>query len=52
MAGVGLQLFRAISTRDIPLIQGSVLLIAVTFVFINLLVDVTYALLDPRIKYS
>ena len=50
--GVGLQLFRAISTRDIPLIQGSVLLIAVTFVFINLLVDVTYALLDPRIKYS
>jgi len=50
--GVGLQLFRAISTRDIPLIQGSVLLIAVTFVFINLLVDVTYALLDPRIRYS
>lgn len=50
--GVGLQLYRAISTRDIPLIQGSVLLIAVTFVFINLLVDVLYAYLDPRIKYS
>jgi ABC-type dipeptide/oligopeptide/nickel transport system permease component len=50
--GVGLQLFRAISTRDIPLIQGSVLLIAVTFVFINLLVDLMYAVLDPRIRYS
>jgi ABC-type dipeptide/oligopeptide/nickel transport system permease component len=50
--GVGLQLYRAISTRDIPLIQGSVLLIAVTFVFINLLVDVLYAWLDPRIRYS
>jgi ABC-type dipeptide/oligopeptide/nickel transport system permease component len=50
--GVGLQLFRAISTRDIPLIQGSVLLIAVTFVFINLLVDLAYAVLDPRIRYS
>jgi ABC-type dipeptide/oligopeptide/nickel transport system permease component len=50
--GVGLQLYRAISTRDIPLIQGSVLLIAVTFVFINLLVDILYAYLDPRIRYS
>lgn len=50
--GVGLQLYRAISTRDIPLIQGSVLLIAVTFVLINLLVDVVYAYLDPRIRYS
>ncbi len=50
--GVGLQLYRAISTRDIPLIQGSVLLIAVVFVFINLLVDALYAYLDPRIRYS
>ncbi len=50
--GVGLQLYRAISTRDLPLIQGSVLLIAVTFVFVNLLVDVLYAYLDPRIRYS
>jgi peptide/nickel transport system permease protein len=50
--GVGFQLFRAIAARDIPLIQGGVLLIAVTFVFINLLVDVLYAYLDPRIKYG
>lgn len=50
--GVGLQLYRAISTRDIPLIQGSVLLIAVTFVFVNLFVDLIYAYLDPRIQYT
>jgi peptide/nickel transport system permease protein len=50
--GVGFQLFRAIAARDIPLIQGGVLLIAVTFVFINLLVDVLYAYLDPRIRYG
>ncbi len=50
--GVGLQLYRAISTRDIPLIQGSVLLIAVTFVVINLVVDLLYAVLDPRIRYA
>lgn len=50
--GVGFQLYRAIAARDIPLIQGAVLLIAVTFVFINLLVDVLYAYIDPRIKYS
>jgi peptide/nickel transport system permease protein len=46
--GVGLQLFRAISTRDLPLIQGGILLIAVGFVMINLLVDILYAYLDPR----
>jgi peptide/nickel transport system permease protein len=50
--GVGFQLYRAIAARDIPLIQGGVLLIAVTFVFVNLLVDVLYAYLDPRIKYG
>lgn len=46
--GVGLQLFRAISTRDLPLIQGGILLIAVGFVVINLVVDILYAYLDPR----
>lgn len=50
--GVGLQMYRAISSRDIPLIQGGVLLIALTFVLINLLVDVLYAYLDPRIRYT
>lgn len=50
--GVGLQLFRAIQSRDLPLIQGTVLVIAFLFVVINLGVDVLYAYLDPRIRYG
>lgn len=48
--GVGLMLYRAISTRDLPLIQGGILMIAIGFVLINLVVDVLYAYLDPRVK--
>jgi peptide/nickel transport system permease protein len=48
--GVGLQMYRAISSRDLPLIQGGILMLATTFVLINLLVDVLYAYLDPRIR--
>jgi peptide/nickel transport system permease protein len=50
--GLGLQLFRAISSRDLPLIQGGVLLISGVFVFLNLAVDLVYALLDPRVRYQ
>lgn len=50
--GLGLQLYDAIGARDLPLVQGGVLLVAALFVFINLLVDVLYAALDPRIGYS
>ena len=50
--GVGLAIYGAISARDIPLIQGGILLTATTFVLINLLVDIGYAYLDPRIRYS
>ncbi len=50
--GVGLAIYGAISARDIPLIQGGILLTATTFVVINLLVDIGYAYLDPRIRYS
>ena len=48
--GVGRQLFRAISTRDLPLIQGGILVLAAGFVMVNLVVDITYAFLDPRIR--
>ena len=47
--GLGRQLFCAISSRDLPLIQGSMLVLAVGFVLINLIVDLLYAYLDPRI---
>ena len=50
--GVGLAIYGAISARDIPLIQGGILLTATTFVLINLIVDIGYAYLDPRIRYS
>jgi peptide/nickel transport system permease protein len=50
--GVGLAIFTAIGTRDVPLIQGAILMTCASFVLINLLVDVAYAYLDPRIKYS
>jgi peptide/nickel transport system permease protein len=48
--GVGRLLIDGIYQRDYPMVQGAVLLIAVTYVFINLIVDIFYRWLDPRIK--
>lgn len=48
--GLGILLVTAVKSRDYPQIRGSVLLLAVTFSVINLLVDILYAFLDPRIK--
>jgi peptide/nickel transport system permease protein len=50
--GVGRLLIQAINFRDYPLVQGCILLIAVTYVTMNLIVDVLYAWLDPRIRYQ
>jgi peptide/nickel transport system permease protein len=50
LAGVGRTLFEAISGRDYPIVQAFTLVIAFIFVFANLLVDVSYAYLDPRIS--
>ena len=50
--GLGLQLYDAIGARDLPLVQGGVLLVAALFVLINLTVDVLYAALDPRVGYG
>ncbi len=50
--GVGRLLIQAINFRDYPLVQGCILFIAVTYVLMNLVVDVTYAWLDPRIRYQ
>jgi peptide/nickel transport system permease protein len=49
--GVGRLAFEAISNRDYPLINGSILLVATTFVVVNFIVDILYALLNPRIRY-
>lgn len=50
--GVGRLLVQAVLRRDFPLVQGIVLTIAFLYVVINLLVDVLYVFLDPRIRYS
>ncbi|WP_029029722.1 ABC transporter permease [Salinarimonas rosea] len=48
--GIGRMLVQAISTRDILLVQGGVLVVAASYVLINLLVDVLQSLVDPRVK--
>jgi peptide/nickel transport system permease protein len=50
--GVGTLMVQGILARDFPLVQGCVLVIAMTFVLINLAVDLAYAWLDPRIRYA
>jgi peptide/nickel transport system permease protein len=52
LTGVGRTLFDAISSRDYAVIQGFTLVIAFMYIFINLLVDLSYAFLDPRIRLS
>jgi peptide/nickel transport system permease protein len=50
--GVGRLLIQAINTRDYPLVQGCILFISVTYVAMNLLTDLTYGFLDPRIRFE
>jgi ABC-type dipeptide/oligopeptide/nickel transport system permease component len=52
LPGVGRLVVTSISQRDYPVIQGAILMIALIFVLINLLVDLLYAWLDPRISYA
>src|SRR5690606_9690277 len=49
--GIGLLMVNGILARDFPLVQGAVLVVAASYVIINLLVDVLYAFVDPRIRY-
>lgn len=50
--GIGRLLVDAILTQDFPVVQGTVLFITFTYVVVNLLVDVSYALIDPRIRHG
>jgi peptide/nickel transport system permease protein len=52
LPGVGRLVFEAIGQRDLPVIQGVVLLIAMIIVVINFVIDITYRYLDPRIRYE
>jgi peptide/nickel transport system permease protein len=48
--GLGKEIVNALNTLDLPIIMGSVLIIATMFIIINILVDIVYGLLDPRIR--
>lgn len=50
--GIGKLAVDAMSNRDLPLLQGTVVYIALVFVIVNLVVDLSYALIDPRIRYG
>ena len=48
--GLGRFIVQAIMKRDFPVIQGSILFMAVMFVLVNLLVDLSYGMIDPRVR--
>lgn len=50
--GMGLWIYQAIQQRDYPIVQAGVLVAATIYVVINLLVDISYSLFDPRIRYT
>ena len=50
--GVGKLLVRAITTRDFAVVEAGVFVIALFFVCINLLIDISYALINPRVRYD
>ncbi|MBF6594762.1 MAG: ABC transporter permease [Thermaceae bacterium] len=49
--GIGSWIYEGILNRDYPVVQGGVIFVALVFVVVNLVVDLSYALLDPRIQY-
>jgi peptide/nickel transport system permease protein len=52
LPGIGQELLQAISNRDVPVVEGTVLVFAVVVVLANLLADILYSVLDPRIRYG
>ncbi len=50
--GIGRYIYDAIGFRDYPVIQSGILIVAFIFIMINLIVDLLYTVIDPRIKYK
>lgn len=50
--GIGRYMVDGVLKRDFPVVQGTVLVLAFTFVIVNMIVDILYAVVDPRIKYN
>ena len=51
-SGIGSWVYEGILARDYPVVQGGVIFVAIVFVLINLLVDLSYAIVDPRVRYE
>ena len=51
LPGIGRLIVDSIFARDFPVVQGAVLVLAVSFIAVNLVVDLMYARLDPRVRY-
>jgi peptide/nickel transport system permease protein len=51
LPGIGRYIYESISTRDYPVVQGVTLVMATIFVLISLIVDITYAFMDPRLRH-
>jgi peptide/nickel transport system permease protein len=49
--GMGLMIFEAVQVRDYPVVLGCVIVYAAVFVFVNIVVDLMYGLIDPRVRY-
>jgi peptide/nickel transport system permease protein len=52
LPGMGLLLTQAVLNRDYPMVQGGLLLVTAFLVTVNILVDLLYAVLDPRVRYE
>jgi peptide/nickel transport system permease protein len=50
--GIGFLAAESIRTQDFPLVQGTVMVSALSFIVVNLLVDLSYGWIDPRIRYG
>ncbi len=50
--GMGSWLADGISNRDYPVLEGGIMFLAIVFVLVNLVVDILYAVINPRIRYS
>jgi peptide/nickel transport system permease protein len=48
--GIGRMIVDAINNKDFPLVQGTIMTFALMYALVNLIIDVTYALLDPRLR--
>ena len=52
LPGIGTLLLNAVDTRDYPVVQGVVIITSLVHIAANLFVDLSYAVIDPRIRYS